>query len=193
MPDNPDLFENYSDNEYINFVSDIYGIDSETRKERFDYYLGFFDLRDAMDNQIASYFHGMAQRLALIGALINDSPVIFLDDPMVGLDAKSAYNLKQILRERAAAGKIVFFPISKYSRLIAFNNRNKYNLAKSQGANVRRNEIFHLLYNKLCSNNSPSNPYRSLDECKWWQGPCRNRCPFPTSNSPNSDILRASL
>jgi len=115
-----------SDNEYINFVSDIYGIDSETRKERFDYYLGFFDLRDAMDNQIASYFHGMAQRLALIGVLINDPPVIFLDEPMVGLDAKSAYNLKQILRERAASGKIVFFPISKYSRLIAFNNRNIY-------------------------------------------------------------------
>ena len=109
VPDNPDLFENYSGNEYINFVSDIYWIDSETRKERLDYYLEFFDLRDAMDNQISSYSHGMAQRLALIGALINDPPVIFLDEPMVGLDAKSAYNLKKILRERAAAGKIVFF------------------------------------------------------------------------------------
>ena len=109
VPDNPDLFENYSGNEYINFVSDIYGIDSETRKERLDYYLEFFDLKDAMDNQISSYSHGMAQRLALIGALINDPPVIFLDEPMVGLDAKSAYNLKKILRERAAAGKIVFF------------------------------------------------------------------------------------
>ena len=61
-----------------------------------------------MDNQISSYSHGMAQRLAIIGAFINDPPVIFLDEPMVGLDAKSAYNLKQILRERAAAGKIVF-------------------------------------------------------------------------------------
>lgn len=109
VPDNPDLFENYSGNEYINFIADIYGIDTNTRKERLDYYLGFFDLKDAMDDQISNYSHGMAQRLALIGALINDPKVIILDEPMVGLDAKSAYNLKQILRQRAADGKIVFF------------------------------------------------------------------------------------
>lgn len=109
VPDNPDLFENYSGNEYINFVADIYGLDADTRKERLDYYLDYFDLRDAMNEQIESYSHGMAQRLALIAALINDPFVLILDEPMVGLDAKSAYNLKQILRRRAKEGKIVFF------------------------------------------------------------------------------------
>jgi hypothetical protein len=109
VPDNPDLFENYSGYEYINFIADIYGIDTDTRRKRLDYYLGYFDLKDAMDEQISNYSHGMAQRLALIGALINDPNVIILDEPMVGLDAKSAYNLKQILRQRAADGKIVFF------------------------------------------------------------------------------------
>lgn len=109
VPDNPDLFENYSGNEYINFVADIYGLDADTRKERLDYYLDYFDLRDAMNEQIDSYSHGMAQRLALIAALINDPFVLILDEPMVGLDAKSAYNLKQILRQRAKEGKIVFF------------------------------------------------------------------------------------
>lgn len=109
VPDNPDLFENYSGKEYINFVADIYGLDSQTRKQRLEYYLEFFDLRDAMDTQISSYSHGMAQRLALIGALINDPFVLILDEPMVGLDAKSAYNLKKILRQRADEGKIVFF------------------------------------------------------------------------------------
>lgn len=109
VPDNPDLFENYSGYEYINFIADIYGIDTDTRRKRLDYYLGYFDIKDAMDEQISNYSHGMAQRLALIGALINDPNVIILDEPMVGLDAKSAYNLKQILRQRAADGKIVFF------------------------------------------------------------------------------------
>lgn len=109
VPDNPDLFENYSGKEYINFVADIYGLDSQTRKERLEYYLEFFDLKDAMDTQISSYSHGMAQRLALIGALINDPFVLILDEPMVGLDAKSSYNLKKILRQRADEGKIVFF------------------------------------------------------------------------------------
>lgn len=109
VPDNPELFDTYSGYEYINFISDIYGIDEATRKERLEYYLDFFDLRGAMADQIDTYSHGMAQRLALIGALINDPDVLILDEPMVGLDAKSSYNLKQILRERTAAGKSVFF------------------------------------------------------------------------------------
>lgn len=109
VPDNPELFDNYSGYEYINFLADIYGIDEQTRKERLDYYLEFFDIRMAMGDQIETYSHGMAQRLALIGALINDPDVLILDEPMVGLDAKSAYNLKEILRDRTAKGKSVFF------------------------------------------------------------------------------------
>lgn len=109
IPDNPELFENYTGYEYINFLSDIYGIDEKTRKERLDYYLEYFDIRMAMGDQIETYSHGMAQRLALIGGLINDPEVLILDEPMVGLDAKSSYNLKQILRERASAGKSIFF------------------------------------------------------------------------------------
>ena len=109
VPDNPELFDNYSGYEYINFLADIYGIDEQTRKERLDYYLEFFDIRMAMGDQIETYSHGMAQRLALIGSLINDPDVLILDEPMVGLDAKSAYNLKEILRDRTAKGKSVFF------------------------------------------------------------------------------------
>lgn len=109
VPDNPELFDNYSGYEYINFLADIYGIDEQTRKERLDYYLEFFDIRMAMGDQIETYSHGMAQRLALIGALINDPDLLILDEPMVGLDAKSAYNLKNILRQRAKDGKSIFF------------------------------------------------------------------------------------
>ena len=109
VPDNPELFENYSGYEYINFLADIYGIDEQTRKARLDYYLEFFDIRMAMGDQIETYSHGMAQRLALIGALINDPDLLILDEPMVGLDAKSAYNLKNILRQRAKDGKSIFF------------------------------------------------------------------------------------
>lgn len=109
VPDNPELFDSYSGYEYINFLADIYGLDEKTRKERLDYYLEFFDIRSAMADQIETYSHGMAQRLALIGSLINDPDVLILDEPMVGLDAKSAYNLKEILRDRTAKGKSVFF------------------------------------------------------------------------------------
>ena len=109
IPDNPELFDTYTGYEYINFLADIYGIDEQTRKQRLDYYLGYFDIKDAMGEQIETYSHGMAQRLALIGGLINDPQVLILDEPIVGLDAKSSYNLKQILRQRTAEGKSVFF------------------------------------------------------------------------------------
>ena len=109
IPDNPELFDNYTGYEYINFLSDIYGIDEKTRKDRLDYYLQYFDIKEAMGDQIETYSHGMGQRLALIGGLINDPEILILDEPIVGLDAKSSYNLKQILRNRADEGKSVFF------------------------------------------------------------------------------------
>ena len=97
VPDNPELFENYSGNEYINFIADIYGIDTETRKERLDYYLNFFDIRDAMKEQISTYSHGMAQRLAIIGALLHDPQVLILDEPMVGPVSYTHLTLPTIL------------------------------------------------------------------------------------------------
>lgn len=109
VPDNPELFEKLTGYEYINFLSDIFGVDSSTREERLEYYLGYFDIKDAMGNQIMTYSHGMKQRLAIIGALINDPNILILDEPMVGLDARSAFNLKEIMRQRADSGKIVFF------------------------------------------------------------------------------------
>lgn len=109
VPDNPDLFTKYTGNEYLNFLSNIYKLDLDTRKERIDKYAKAFELEDALDNQISSYSHGMAQRLALIGALIHNPSVLILDEPMVGLDPKSSHNLKEIMREIARDGKTVFF------------------------------------------------------------------------------------
>lgn len=109
IPDNPELFETYTGYEYINFLADIYGIDEQTRRQRLDYYLQYFDIKESLGDQIETYSHGMSQRLALIGGLINDPDILILDEPIVGLDAKSSYNLKQILRDRTANGKSVFF------------------------------------------------------------------------------------
>ncbi|MGO3017572.1 MAG: ABC transporter ATP-binding protein [Anaerococcus sp.] len=109
VPDNPELFDKLTGNDYINFISDIYELDDDTRKQRLEKYLGIFDIRDAMDQQISTYSHGMQQKLALIGALIHEPEVFILDEPMVGLDPKSSFNLKEHMRERANAGKTVFF------------------------------------------------------------------------------------
>lgn len=109
LADNPDLFDKFTGVEYINFVADIYGIDEKTRDERLNTYLDYFDIREAMADLISSFSHGMKQKLAIISSLIHDPDLLILDEPMVGLDPKSSFHLKKIMRERRDNGKMVFF------------------------------------------------------------------------------------
>ncbi|NLX61124.1 MAG: ABC transporter ATP-binding protein [Tissierellia bacterium] len=109
VPDTPQVYDKLKGIEYLNFIADIYGIPADLRQERIEKYLDIFQLRHAIGDIIGSYSHGMRQKLVLISALINDPKLFILDEPMVGLDPKSSYNLKEIMREKCNEGKIVFF------------------------------------------------------------------------------------
>lgn len=109
IPDNPILYEHLTGIEYLHFISDMYDLTYDVRKERILKYAKDFDLLDALDDLIGSYSHGMKQKLVLIGAFIHDPKLYVLDEPFVGLDPKSSYVLKELLKEKAKEGKIVFF------------------------------------------------------------------------------------
>ena len=109
VPDNPEVYEKLKGIDYLNFIADMYGIPSEVREEKMDYYLEMFNIQDAIGDIIGSYSHGMKQKLVLTAGLLSDPDLFILDEPMVGLDPKSAFNLKEIMKQMCDEGKTVFF------------------------------------------------------------------------------------
>lgn len=109
VPDSPDMFLSLTGNEYLNFMADMYDIPLKIRAERINNFATQFEIIENLDQRILEYSHGMRQKIVLIGALLNDSNNLILDEPMVGLDPKAAYVLKKIMREYANANKTVLF------------------------------------------------------------------------------------
>ena len=109
VPDEPRFYQKLTGYEYLNFIADIFSVSEEERKRSVNKYADLFGLKDALSDQVSSYSHGMGQKLSLMAALIHNPKVIVLDEPMVGLDPKAAREVKDIMRQLADDGAIVFF------------------------------------------------------------------------------------
>ena len=109
IPDNPDLYENIKAINYLNFIADVFKIDLKTRQEKIEKYASLFEIKNSLNMPIKSFSHGMKQKLAIIGALIHNPKLLVMDEPFVGLDPKSSYDLKELLKELTKEGTIVFF------------------------------------------------------------------------------------
>jgi ABC-2 type transport system ATP-binding protein len=109
VPDDPNIFSRLTGIEYLNFMADIYGVSSEIRLQRMQELLTRFEMSSAVGDLIQSYSHGMKQKIVIIGALLHDPPVWILDEPLTGLDPRSSFDLKKMMREHAGSGKTVFF------------------------------------------------------------------------------------
>lgn len=109
VPDSPDMFLRLRGIEFLNFMGDIYQVDESSRRQRIQSLAESFEMLPALTDKIVSYSHGMRQKLMIIGALLHNPPVWILDEPMTGLDPKSAFQLKEMMRAHAATGNTVFF------------------------------------------------------------------------------------
>lgn len=109
VPDSPDMFLRLKGIEYLNFMADAYDVSVEDRKERIESLSKRFQMEAALNDQIQSYSHGMRQKIVIMGVLVHNPEVWILDEPMTGLDPKSSYLLKEMMREHANSGKTVFF------------------------------------------------------------------------------------
>ncbi|HOJ09832.1 MAG TPA: ABC transporter ATP-binding protein [Clostridiales bacterium] len=109
VPDDPNMFLRLKGLEYLNFMADIYDVPSEVRKERIENLGERFEMTKALGDQIQSYSHGMKQKIVIMGVLVHNPSIWILDEPMTGLDPRSSYILKEMMREHADNGKSVFF------------------------------------------------------------------------------------
>lgn len=109
VPDNPDIYENLTGIQYLNFISDVYKINKKDREERIKEYSDLFQLTSALGDLISSYSHGMKQKLVIISALIHKPKILILDEPFVGLDPVASHKVKELMREMCNEGASIFF------------------------------------------------------------------------------------
>jgi len=108
VPDQPNLYPKLTGREYLEFVASVFQMDADTFKQNAEELLTLFSLNDRADELIESYSHGMKQKIAICGALVHEPDILFLDEPTVGLDPKSARDLKNILRAKCDEGMTAF-------------------------------------------------------------------------------------
>lgn len=109
IPDNPDLYEHLTGIQYLNFISDVFCIPKSDRTQRIEQYSKLFGIYNELGNEIASFSHGMKQKLAIIAALTHNPKLLILDEPFVGLDPEATYNLKKIMHDICDNGGAIFF------------------------------------------------------------------------------------
>ena len=107
IPDRPFVYDKLTGAEFLRFVAGLYGQDGPAIERRSEELLELFELLPWKDELTESYSHGMRQKLIISSALLHKPEVIVVDEPMVGLDPKSARLLKDLLREFANRGGTV--------------------------------------------------------------------------------------
>ena len=109
IPDNPDLYEFMSGIQYLNFIGDVYKVPTDVREKRIAEFAADMGITDALADKVASYSHGMKQKLAIVAALMHEPKLIIMDEPFVGLDPKAAFILKKFMRKFCDEGGAIFF------------------------------------------------------------------------------------
>lgn len=109
VPENAEIYDNLTAFEYITFMGELYGMDREVAEEKAQQMMKEFELEDVLDSRISSFSKGMRQKVLIISSLLHDPDILFLDEPLNGLDANSVMIIKEILSLLAAQGKTIFY------------------------------------------------------------------------------------
>jgi ABC-2 type transport system ATP-binding protein len=109
VPETAEIYDNLTASEYLTFVGKLYGMDEQEVEEKAKKLVEKLGLSKVFHSRISSYSKGMRQKILIISSLIHNPDLIFLDEPLSGLDANSVMVVKEILAQLAGQGKTIFY------------------------------------------------------------------------------------
>ncbi|MEM5608792.1 ABC transporter ATP-binding protein [Bacillus toyonensis] len=157
IPDNPDLYEQLTGIQYLNFVADVYKVPAKDREEQIQKYGDAFEITPYLGDLISSYSHGMKQKVAIISAVLHKPKLLVLDEPFVGLDPKATVVLKGIMKELCEKGSAIFFSThvldvaEKLCNKIAMINRGKLALSGEVHSLIKESSLEELFMKELAN------------------------------------------
>jgi len=109
VPESGALYQSLTPFEYLQFVGQLYAMDEKRIGRRIEEFGEFFELQNHLQQTMDSFSKGMKQKVVIASALMHNPQVLFLDEPLNGLDANAALLLKKIMRNLADEGKTIFY------------------------------------------------------------------------------------
>ena len=109
VPEAAALYESLTARESLQLVAALHHQPFDSAKRRIGELLEQLDLARAMDQRLSEFSKGMKQKVLIASALLHGPPVVFLDEPLTGLDANAALMVKELIRSLAAQGRTIFF------------------------------------------------------------------------------------
>jgi ABC-2 type transport system ATP-binding protein len=109
VPESAALYESLTAREYLELIASLYHQPRTSALQRIEELLDRFDLSDARDQRLSEFSKGMKQKVLIASALMHRPEVVFLDEPLTGLDANAALVVKELIRGLAAQGRTIFF------------------------------------------------------------------------------------
>nr|WP_300005922.1 ABC transporter ATP-binding protein [Tissierella sp.] len=156
VPETAEIYENLTAREYLTFIGGLYGIDYDKADVKAMKLMEHFGILDVYDARISSYSKGMKQKTLIISSLLNDPEILFLDEPLSGIDANSVMVFKEVISGLSKMGKTIFYSshimevVEKLSDRIILINKGEI-VADGKLEDIRRESLGSLedIFNEL--------------------------------------------
>lgn len=109
IPENATMYEHLTPVEYLEFIGTLYGLSKDYTDEKIRQMLTLFEMLDYANTRMTTFSKGMKQKIHLISGMLHDPDILFMDEPLNGLDANAVILMKEMITELAHQGKTIFY------------------------------------------------------------------------------------